>query len=211
MSLSIRKLKQGNFWPTHKTEVVDPRTKKKSSSNPTLKPTQFQSKLILTPSLKIKSISIPIPVSSLFWCPDTKPSWFLSWRQKQEFFDRYTKTKSMPILHIEMESFSTNHTTTKSISSYTGITSSSIPRTEIKPIWTTHTKTKSLCMPNLKTCDFRPAYKLNKSTSTTHTTTRSISSLQWNQVKLDPPHWDQINFDRYSENHVSFHARTKIE
>ena len=102
------------------------------------------------------------------------------------------------------EVISTHHTTSKSISSYTGIKSSSIPHTKIKSIWTTQTKTKSPCILTLKTIDFRPAYKIYRSTSTTRTTTKSISSSHWKQVKSDHPHWDQVNFDHDSKNQFNF-------
>ena len=75
----------------------------------------------------------------------------------------------MPTHHTGMKTFLTTHKTTKSLSSYTGIKSgsipnteiksSSIPNTEIKSIWTTHAKCKSTSMLALKTRDFRPAFK----------------------------------------------------
>ena len=49
----------------------------------------------------------------------------------------------MPIHHTEMKTFLTTHTTTKFVSSYTGIKSSSISHTEIKSILATHTNFKS--------------------------------------------------------------------
>ena len=52
----------------------------------------------------------------------------------------------MLIHHTEMKSFSTTHTRTEYISSYTGAKSSSIPHTESMSIWTTHTKCKSICI-----------------------------------------------------------------
>ena len=61
------------------------------------------------------------------------------------------KNKSVPIHHTETNSFSTTHTTTQSISSFTGIKSSPVPHTEIKSIWTTHTRCKSIIStPSLK-------------------------------------------------------------
>ena len=85
-----------------------------------------------------------------------------------------TKTRSMPIDHSEMKSFSTTHTT-KSNSSYTVIKSSSIPYTEFKSIWTTHTKRKSICMLAFKTSDFRPAFKNNVNFDHPHNQIKSYS------------------------------------
>ena len=56
--------------------------------------------------------------------------------QKNIIFNRYIKTKPMTI----------HDTTTKFISSYTGIKSSSTPPTGIKSISDTHTKFKSIYM-----------------------------------------------------------------
>ena len=47
-----------------------------------------------------------------------------------------------------------------------------------------------------------------KSFSTTHTT-KSISCLCSNQVKFDPPHWDQADFGHRHNNQVNFHDHTK--
>ena len=77
----------------------------------------------------------------------------------------------MPIHRTEMKSFSTTHTTTKSISSYTGIKSSSIPHTEIKVNLDrpheievdlhAHTKNKGFSPRVQKLCQFRlPVMKL---------------------------------------------------
>ena len=104
-SLSTHRLKPSNFWPTLKTEVdFDPRTKKKSSSISTLKPRQLQTKLISTPSLKLSQFRSPLLYQVYFDGPTQNLVDFDPDAKKKEFFDRYTKTKSMPI-HIEMNHF----------------------------------------------------------------------------------------------------------
>ena len=48
-----------------------------------------------------------------------------------------------------------------------------------------------------------------KSISTTHTTTKLISSRQWNEVKFDRPHWNQVISDHPHKNKFKFHPHPK--
>ena len=97
--------------------------------------------------------------------------------------------------------------TTKSISSYTGIEWSLIPNTKIHWSWTTHTKWMSMWMVRLKRNDFRPAFWKKKNDH--HTTTKSILSLNWNQVESDPAPWIHVDLDYPNKKHVHFHPHTK--
>ena len=60
----------------------------------------------------------------------------------------------------------------------------------------------------LKSSDFPPAFK-NQVNSTTHATTKLISSLHWKKVIFDPPHWNQFNLDHPHKNQVNFPAHPK--
>ena len=144
----------------------------------------------------IKSISIPRHKTPLSFDPDAK----------NQPFSTATQKKTMPIHRTEMKSFSTTHTTTKSISSYTGIESSSISHTEIKSICTAHTKCKSIGMLTLTTSDFRPVFKNQVNFDHPH----KINFIRhWNQVRFDPSNWNQVNLDRHHQNQVNVHAHTK--
>ena len=73
-------------------------------------------------------------------------------------------------------------------------------------IRTTHNKKSQLSYWKQVIFGQRPS---NKSISTTHATTKPISSLEWNQAKLDPARWDQVNFDDHHRNEANCNAHTR--
>ena len=131
------------------------------------------------------SVLILTQISSRFRCPDKITQLISILALKKVIFNRYIKTRPMPIHHTEMKSFSTTHTTTKFISSCTGIKSSSICHAGIKSIWATHTIPVSLHANIKKHVSFAIRSK-TKSISITHTTTKSISShtLKSSQIRF---------------------------
>ena len=77
-SISIHKLKPSNFWPAHKTGSILTPAKKNSILIPTLNQVNFdpahKNQVSFDLITEIKSILIPILISSRFRFPDTKPS-----------------------------------------------------------------------------------------------------------------------------------------
>ena len=125
---------------------------------------------------------MPTLLSSRFRCPDTKPQWISMLTLKPSHF-RPRHKNQINAAPPYWDEFSTTHTTTRLISSYTGINSCSIPKTEIKSIWSTDTKTRSN-FHVIKNKKFRPAYKWQ--VNFYHPQNNQLSPLHWNQVKFDP-------------------------
>ena len=86
---------------------------------------------------------------------------------------------------------------------YTKIKSRSIPRTETKLISIPTVKFKQILMPRHKS---QAKFDSDTKTKFFSTPTQKLSqfrSLRWNQVKSDPSHWNQVNFDQ-QKNQVNF-------
>ena len=115
--------------------------------------------------------------TKLISIPKLKPSLF-----QLHNFDPYTEVKSSSIPNIKQVNFDAS-TKTKSFSTPTQKVNND-SRTKKQVHFDTNTKNKSNSIQRLKLSHFRP-----------HTKTQSISSLQWIQVKFDPPHWNEVKFD----------------
>ena len=120
-------------------------------------------------------------------------------------FDRYTKTKSIPIPHWNEVIFDNLHNNQiRFIFHWNQVKFDTLHWNQVN---LNHTHKMQVSLLTLKSSDFRPAFK-NQVNSTTHTT-KMISYPHWNKVIFDPPHWNQINSGHPHKNQFNFPADPK--
>ena len=104
-----------------------------------------------------------------------------------------------------MKSFWTTHTSTIYMSSTLKSTQVRPPTIKWSP-FESPTQMPVNLRAHIKTKWFSPRVQKPEWVSTTHATTKSILSLHWNQIMLDPPNWNLVNLDHPRSNQVNFHV-----
>ena len=163
-----------------------------SQFRPTQKPSQSIPSLeqvIFGPHANNKSISIHTFQPSNF-DPHTKTKLILTPTQKTSQFRSLHHNKFWPPHHNQVN-FDPAHKKQVNFDPITEIKSVSIPTLILSRFRCPDTKTELILIQMLKTCHFRPPHQNQvnsdpyiemKSISTNDTTTKSISSLHWNQT-----------------------------
>ena len=106
-----------------------------------------------------------------------------------------------------IKSLSTTDTTTKNISSYTGVKKVRSPTLKSSQFGPPTRNANPISCSHSKQLIFAPPSKTKL--ISTHARTKPTLSLHWNKVKFDPPDWNQFNLAHPHLNQVNFHAHPK--
>ena len=196
--------------PTKEQVNCDHWTEIKSGSIPIKSQAQFE------PITEIKSISTPTLISSLSRCPDAKTE-FISFHTPETSNLRrpHKKRRNFIYLHWNQVNYRSPRWSQVNLDHPHHSRVNFMPTPKSSQVRSPALKTSQFRQPTQEQSQFNhsktksfpiPHTEIN-SISSTHTT-KSISSVYWNQVKFCPD-WIQVTFANLHKNQVKFDAHTK--